>query len=376
MVRFQLYAVVAAFVTLAPANLAAQVPMPPDPLQAGVPGLGPTSAVDAAPAAADPRALTPPQGDPRQDSLPQAGAVPARRNPGPVVPQAVPPPSATMSQEMAATLKAVDQNAWRAPKPAPHQYDVGAARYPWKAGIVVHVRMGVPATVILPEWVSVQTAIPGVQNYVFLSALTPNSLLIQALQPKKGFGVTLVTNAGVLPLYVRTYLPTGPDDQADFVTDQTVEITLDRPAAQDMPQIAASTGPTTAPPTRFFGLLPPYMQRTILVPSQLTVPHIAAQRQQGDYDIIGPLQVVDDGIRTYFNFGPKYQARPRPAIKSIIGGVERPVNIDVLDDKNGIVVAYHVGDFILRWEGHVVCFQRTARDDAGLPGSIVTGGAS
>lgn len=375
MVCFRIYAVVAALVTLAPAPLAAQVPLP-DPLQAGVPSLAPSAPAEPPSAAMDPRALVPPPQDARPDGGAQGGTTQARRNAGPVVPQAVPPPSATMSQEMTATLRPVDQNAWRAPKPAPHQYDIGAARYPWKAGIVVHVRMGVPATVILPEWVAVQTAIPGVQNYVFLQLLTPNSLLIQALQPKKGFGVTLVTNAGVLPLYVRTYLPTGPDDQADFVTDQTVEVVLNQPAAQDMPQIAAATGPTTMPPTRFFGLLPPYMQKTILVPSQVTVPHIAAQRQAGDYEIIGPLQVVDDGIRTYFNFGPKYQARPRPAIKSIIGGVERPVNVDVLDDKNGIVVAYHVGDFILRWEGHVVCFQRTARDDAGLPGAIAAGGAS
>ncbi len=374
MVRIQLHAVVAALLIWAPAPALAQVPIP-DPLQAGVPGLGPTPPIVEAPSAADPRLLTPAGSGSSADQA----AIPAdrtRQSGGPVVPQAVPPPSTTMSQEMMSTLRAVDQNAWRAPKPAPHQYDIGAARYPWRSGIVVHVRMGVPTTIILPEWVTVQTAVPGVENWVYLRSLTPNSLLIQALQPKKGFGVTLVTNAGVLPLYVRTYLPTGPDDQPDFVTDQIVEVTLDRPSAQDMPQIAATTGPTTAPPSRFYGLLPPYMQRAILVPAKVAVPHIAAQRQMGDYDIIGPMQVVDDGIRTYFNFGPNYNSRPRPAIKSIIGGIERPVNVDVLDEKNGVVVAYHVGDFILRWEQHVVCFQRTGRDDAGLPGSIATGGAS
>lgn len=117
---------------------------------------------------------------------------------------------------------------------------------------------------------------------------------------------------------------------------------------------------------RVLGALPAPFRREIFDPASIAVPHQIYEHAAGDAAAIGPVRVVEDRGHTYFDFGPNFARRPHPTITFNPGGLRSTAHFTVNRDFPEVVIADQVGNFTMRYGGHVVCIVRKVDRWAGL----------
>lgn len=233
---------------------------------------------------------------------------------------------------------------------APWQRKAGVAHYTYgDKPITIHTRVGMPTALTLKG-----VAIADVQNggeQMITAKYTPataGSIYITAVTPNVDVGLTVISKSGVSYSFtVRTYsLP-----KAKYYMDREVYVTV--PSVNNASTSSAETVDNSANRNnKTYRALPAYAKQ-IPYSGVIATPHAIYEKEEGSSSI-APMRVWEDKNRTYFEFGGVSE-HPLPVIYLLQRGVEKEVNMEVVDMDNNIVVVDRKGSFILRYDRMVIC---------------------
>lgn len=277
----------------------------------------------------------------------------------------------------------LDQKAWSRGRPAPGQVSLGHRNFYYAPATVmpIKVRQFAPTTLILPDWERIKpdAVFPGV-GWIQDDVVSPNTVEIRVT--RVGFDAPLKIFGSSGNIYFFWVTATGTNDPQ--VSDLIVTVQGNPPvSATEFPDSSSAwptayepsaAAPSAMPPVsslpaplqQVIGELPPQLRAEIPDLTKIRVPHLLFEKHKGDAALIAPVRVVEDGVRTYFDFGSQANERPRPTIEFLLDGVERPVDGYVHRDYPQVVIVDRIGSFTLRMENHIVCVLRTDHPWAGL----------
>ena len=255
------------------------------------------------------------------------------------------------------------QRSWDRPKPATGQTAPGIIHYMWQPDFIMSVRTRdfMVTTLFLPNWERANEFYLGDPVVFEAKRVRPNVVAVRSRNAGADSNLTVLGASGnVYNFYLRS--ETWNSSQ---VTDLTVYIDAPRnetPAAApaDEPPAPPDGGGEAAAAT------PDYLRQISFHPENLRFDMKMYVRSKGD-EIIAPERVYEDGLFTYFDFGERSDAIPRPVVHQLVDGVDTVVNTRTAGPRGNILIAEAVGDFTLRNGTRVICVRRVGHP----PGSAV-----
>jgi ComB9 competence protein len=251
------------------------------------------------------------------------------------------------------------------PSAARGQVQPFVVRFAWDPMLVMQLRtpVNLGTRIYLPDWERVQEPIWNTKPWSFeVARIAPSKLMVVGHAAGDDTMVTVVGASGnTYTFYVRAEgfnATTAPDAIA------VVEASLPGPGPGNL--APRSSAPMSSPLSLVPSSLAPNASFQALAAEPLDFSYRWYVRNDADRDI-APERIFRLGPYTYFDFGARAETMTKPAIYTVVDGVETLANVETKGERGQLIRVDTVeSDFALKSGDRTVCvkYERAARPPA------------